>query len=324
MKVCDTHYDYYLKSEAEYSLHPKLHKTYDAFPANILDLQNIIFYGPPDVGKYTQMLRSICKYSPTALKYDKKIIILCNKLSYTIKISDIHFEVDMSLLGCNSKSLWNDIYNHIVDVMLANKTHRGIIVCKYFQEIPSELLDCFYSYMQTLSNSSISIKYILLTEEISFIPDAISNRCHIISVPRPSKPRYANCDNLKTYKDGTIIPGSISKINAELILRLSKPYELICNTILDKINNIDTLGFTDMRDKLYDLHIYNLDVTDCIWYILHKLISQNKIPNDKISGVILQIYKILQYYNNNYRPIYHLESFVFYLINTIYGFTEGM
>jgi len=36
-----------------------------------------------------------------------------------------------------------------------------------------------------------------------------------------------------------------------------------------------------------------------------------------MSDVLINTYKFLQYYNNNYRPIYHLENFVFMLINMV-------
>ena len=57
----------------------------------------------------------------------------------------------MSLMGCHSKMLWNEVYNQIVDILLAKAEKSGIIVCKYFHEIHSELLDIFYSYMQSNS-----------------------------------------------------------------------------------------------------------------------------------------------------------------------------
>ena len=37
----------------------------------------------------------------------KKMHITVAKQNYTIKVSDIHYEVDLSLLGCNSKILWH-------------------------------------------------------------------------------------------------------------------------------------------------------------------------------------------------------------------------
>ena len=105
MKFYDTHFDDYIASNSAISLHPKLNKAYESFPPDLHDLKNMVFYGPKGVGKYTQMLAAIKKYSPTELKYDKKISILYNKNTYFFKISDIHYEIDMSLLGCNSKLL---------------------------------------------------------------------------------------------------------------------------------------------------------------------------------------------------------------------------
>jgi len=68
----------------------------------------------------------------------------------------------MSLLGCNSKLLWHEIYQQLVDIISAKTEKSGIIVCKEFHNIHSELLENFYSYMQNNNDSSINIKFILL------------------------------------------------------------------------------------------------------------------------------------------------------------------
>ena len=193
MKINEIHFDNYIQLHNENSLHPQLSKVYKNFPEKLSNLKNLIFYGPNGVGKYTQMFASIKKYSPSELKYEKKLSITYNKNTYFFKISDIHYEVDMSLIGCYSKMLWNDIYNQIVDILLAKQEKSGIIVCKYFHEIHSELLDIFYSYMQTLNTKNIDLKFIIITEELSFIPDNIVNCCHLIKVPRPSKTIYNKC-----------------------------------------------------------------------------------------------------------------------------------
>ena len=139
------------------------------------------------------MLLSILKYSPSELKYDKKMCVTFDKNNYFYKISDIHVEIDMALLGCNSKLLWNDIYNHILDILSARQNHIGIIVCKNFHKIHSELLDIFYSYLQTLNHKNIHLHYVFVTENISFIPDNILDRCKIIPVKRPNKTAYKKC-----------------------------------------------------------------------------------------------------------------------------------
>ena len=148
------------------------------------------------------MLVAIKKYSPTELKYEKKLSITYNKNNYVFKISDIHYEIDMSLLGCHSKLLWNEFYNQIVDIILAKSEKTGIIVCKYFHEIHSELLESLYSYMQTLNtyNSAIDLKFIIITEQISCIPDNILNCCKVITIARPSRILYNKFINNKNNK----------------------------------------------------------------------------------------------------------------------------
>jgi len=318
MKFHETHFEEYIKKE---NLHPKLEKIYNNnFPKTINKLGNLIFYGPSGVGKYTQMLNSIKKYSQTDLKYEKKISLTFNKQQYFFKISDIHFEIDMSLLGCNSKLLWHEIYQQIIDIVSAKHERTGIIVCKYFHEIHSELLENFYSYMQKNNSLSINLKFIIISEHISFIPDNILNCCEIINVSRPSKATYTKC--LKTKLPNNLKLENITNIknlhlfNEDIMLH----YKIICNKIINSIININDLNFQKFRDLLYDIFIYNLDITECIWYILSSLIEKKLIKKEHLTDIMIKTYCFFQYYNNNYRPIYHLENYIFFLAKKIYGY----
>ena len=318
MKFHETHFEEYIKKE---NLHPKLEKIYNHnFPKTINKLGNLIFYGPSGVGKYTQMLNSIKQYSPSELKYEKKISLTFNKQQYFFKISDIHYEIDMSLLGCNSKLLWHDIYQQLIDIVSAKSEKSGIIVCKYFNEIHSELLENFYSYMQKNNALSINLKFIIITEHISFIPDNILNCCEIINVSRPSKATYTKY--LKTKLPTNLEVKSITNIknlhlfNEDIMLH----YKIICNKIINSIININDLNFQKFRDLLYDIFIYNLDITECVWYILSSLIEKKLIKKQHLTGIMIKTYCFFQYYNNNYRPIYHLENYLFFLAAKIYDY----
>ena len=318
MKFYETHFEEYINENNRLNLHPKLGKLYEKFPMHLQNLKNIIFYGPNGTGKYTQMLKSIKKYSPTDLKYEKKISLTYNKQQYFFKISDIHYEVDMSLLGCNSKLLWHEIYQQIIDIISAKTEKSGIIVCKYFHDIHSELLENFYSYMQKNNDTSIDLKFILITEEISFIPDNILNCCEIINITRPTKTLYVKC--IKSKLPTKLKPENITNIkilhlyNEELMLQ----YKIICNKIIHNIININDLHFLKFRDILYDIFIYNLDISDCIWYILTKLIEERKIKKEYLSDILKKTYCFFQYYNNNYRPIYHVENYLLNLAKIIH------
>jgi hypothetical protein len=75
-----------------------------------------------------------------------------------------------------------------------------------------------------------------------------------------------------------------------------------------------------VRNQLYDIFIYNLDVTDCIWYIIEKLVETEHIKDEDMRDIMRKLYICIQYFNNNYRPIYHLESFIFYIVKKVHGF----
>lgn len=318
MKFYETQFEEYISENNKSNLHPKLKKIYDNFPPKINNLKNIIFYGPSGVGKYTQMLSSIKKYSPSELKYEKKISVTLNKQSYFFKISDIHYEINMSLLGCNSKILWHEIFQQIIDIISGKTEKCGIIVCKYFHEIHNELLDNFYSYMQQNNFASVNIKFILITEHLSFIPDNILNCCETIHVSRPTKVMYYKCLNLKIPTKAKLEHVTNIKLLNNYNQELMIPYKMICNKIIKHMLSYKDIHFLKFREMIYDIFIYNLYISDCIWYILSTLIERKYIQSENISDLLIKTYRFFQYYNNNYRPIYHLENYLFYIIQTMH------
>ena len=317
LKFKETNFDEYLISANKNQLHPKLNPIYKNIKKinpNINEISNLIFYGVSGVGKYTQLLIFLKYYSPSQLKYEKKMHITVAKQNYTIKVSDIHYEVDLSLLGCNSKILWHEIYMQIMDSIIAKDNKTGIIVCKNFHCIHNELLEIFYSYMQKFKEKNITIKFIFITEHISFIPSNILNSCLMISVPQPTKINLNKCINLK-QKQSVCVEENIKYA----FLNKSISYINNSNILINKIINYETTKFNDIRELLYNMLILDLNILDCIWYIFSQLIIMNKINNEDVHMLLIRFYVIIQRYNNNYRPIMHLESFIFILINTIHG-----
>lgn len=316
MKFMETHYEDYIHSKQTCNLHPRLDKMIAKLPASIFNLRNIIFYGPSGTGKYSQMLYTIKKYSSSELKYEKKICITYNKQQYFFKISDIHYEIDMSLLGCNSKLLWHEIYLQIIDIISSKHEKCGIIVCKNFHEIHSELLDNFYSYMQH-NTSVVDIKFILISENVSFIPDNILNCCETIQIQRPSKISLSKCIKTKLKLDIKMSQiTNIKNIHCD-ITELMYPHKIICDKIIGEMSNVNELKFLQFRDILYDIFIYNLDISECIWYILSFFVKNTQIKKQQLSKALCKTYTFLQYYNNNYRPIYHFENYLLGIVSLI-------
>jgi hypothetical protein len=319
MKLTECHFEDYLNNIKKHNLHPKFLKQLDMFPEKIDHLKNVILYGPAGIGKYSQALNIIKKYSPSELKYEKKIGVQFNKTQYIMKISDIHYEVDMSLLGCNAKLLWHEIFQQIVDIVSAKTFHKcGIILCKHFSEIHNELLDAFYSYMQN-NMHSIDLKFILITDEISFIPTNILNCCETIPFQRPCKTSYAHITKRKWNPKLNL--NAITNIKYLQLddVKINEEYKIICNKIIHSITNLKELNYLKFRELIYDIFIYNLNMAQCLFYILSSLVEKGHLDRDAVSNVLVETYAFLKYYNNNYRPIYHVEQYFLNLSKIING-----
>ncbi len=364
MKYYETFFDEYVQAKNNFDLHPELSNTISQLPDSIYNLNNLIIYGPSGIGKYSTSLKIINKYSNNELKYDKKITVATDKQSYSFKKSDIHYEIDISLLGCTSKLLWHEIFFRIVDVISMKKEKTGIILCKNFHLIHSELLEVFYSYMQQYNHSQANIKiiFIIISEQVSFLPSQIYNSCQIINVNRPSDELYlkymsslnTNLPNIKDTsqfskyvynlnpqkqrrksinqdifnvidKEGII---NIKELHAFPIIQLTNQdfpndaFNIICDKIINEINNINKINYTEFRDILYDILTYDLDVSECLWYILNYYIQNNSLDKNNIQEILLESYSFFKYYNNNYRPIYHLESIFFNIIKKVHNLNE--
>jgi len=365
IKFYETHYDDYIVSNEKVSLQPKIMNIINnILPNDFNDFKNIIFYGLSGSGKYTCALSLVKKYSLSNLKYEKKINIQFSKQEYCFKISDIHYEIDMSLLGCNSKLLWHEIYSQIVDIISLKTDKKGIIMCKNFNEIQIELLDNFYSYMQSNIYSNVNIKFLLITESISFIPENIIKCSNIINFSRPTKKLYTliynnniihNSANNSLHNSVNLLNNSdvkneclkktdikkehsslgqktedflsqdnLKKINniKNLFCSIENPikhYQYISNKIVNEYicNNSKKINFLKLRELIYDIFVYNLNVNEIIFNILFLLTEKYDFDNIQFTEILTKTYKFLKYYNNNYRPIYHAELYIYHLINII-------
>tara|TARA_X000000368_G_scaffold313540_2_gene251164 strand:- start:6538 stop:7470 length:933 start_codon:yes stop_codon:yes gene_type:complete len=304
MRFHEEHYSDYIDTLNNNNFHKKLSKITGNLPSNLDDLCNLIIYGPSGSGKYSQVLNIIKRYSNSNLKYEKRISIQAQKNDINIKISDIHYEIDMNILGCNSKTVWNEIFNQILNIINQSKINKGIIVCKNFETIHSELLDIFFSYMQNNSN----IKYILITTNVSFIPDIILNKCEIINVPIIAKGLINSVVKGGSNKTCNIkyLKGDVTEIDN---IELNRG-----NKILELIIDYKSIKYAELRDIIYNLLIYNIDINYIIWHIISTLIKDKYIKEYEIPDVLLKTYTFFQFYNNNYRPIYHLENYIYYLV----------
>ena len=352
MKLTETHFTDYINKKSLHTL--PIFTEVKKLP----QLNNLIIYGAAGIGKYSYALNIIKQFSASELKYEKKINIMNtsnknnnnntnnnnnnnntnnNKNNFYFKLSDIHYEVDMALIGCNSKQLWNDIYLQIIDIISAKKQKEGIILCINFNSIHSELLDIFYSYMQTNFNSNIAIRFIIITTNISFVPDNIINCCEKITLKRPSKKVYNTTLNISLKNNFN--SNKITNIKDLLFENTSIPIEMLdeedpspynsimqtshyalSSLLVNFILKYNEFNFLELREMLYDICIYDINLYSVLSYIIHQLLLKKMLTSKKLNTILIKLIDFLKLYNNNYRPIYHLERYILYIISVVHDF----
>ena len=166
----------------------------------------------------------------------------------------------------------------------------------------------------------MKLTYILISENIGFIPDNILEKCQIINFKRPTKKQYKKCTNIQIPSN--ILLEDIRNIKNIVndISILNNIEDKITKRIIEKMENYKDIDFLEFRDLIYDIFIYNLDMNICLYKILEHFIKNEKLNNDNISSILFESYKFFRFYNNNYRPIYHLERFLYYLCKVIHEF----
>ena len=136
----------------------------------------------------------------------------------------------------------------------------------------------------------------------------------MISFPKPAKSNLIKC-----FKQSSLTNTKIEDITNLKDLKVQNEQintnNVVCKKIIEQMENYEKLKYSDFREQIYDIFIYNLDVSECIYEILNTLIQKKKIKN--LDEILKKTYNFFKYYNNNYRPIYHLENYLFYLISII-------
>jgi hypothetical protein len=317
MRYHEERFDEYISAVENADLHPSIGKMFKGGPCTDKTLSNLIIYGPSGVGKYSQALRLLKPYSPTDLKYCNTITLQSGKQEHHLKISDIHYEVDMEQLGCNSRTLWCDIHTHIVDVVRSKHTETkfGVILCKNFHKIANDLLETFYSYIQN-TDKGITVKYIFLTESVSFIPDSIVSSCRIVPVARPSKSTYGKCLGINTRQIDTSRIHNIKDLKDKV--NYMNPSHSYSDKIVSSILDYENIKMYEMREILYNLLIFDVGPIETLWGTISLLLTAGHIEKNQLQYILISCFEFLQHYNNNYRPIYHLESLVYSIIKIIH------
>ena len=75
MKYYETTFEDYINTAKNKNMHPELLTIYNSLSNEVNENKNIIFYGKSGIGKYSQILLFLQKFSPTKLKYENKMLM---------------------------------------------------------------------------------------------------------------------------------------------------------------------------------------------------------------------------------------------------------
>lgn len=314
----------YLAHSKQNSLHPELLGIIDDLPDTLLELPNVLLHGAPGVGKYTQALNILAKYSPTGLRFERRISVAHNKDTYSYIISDVHIEIDMKTLGCNAKLLWDSILGHL-DIMTRQQNKPAFaIMCKNFDNIRNDLLEGFYSYMSSFTNTmniggnqQTHYKFILITENVSHISRRIRNLCLRLPVSRPANVRFKSI--IPKGKNKQIAFKALGNTKDALYLG-STPSNVtkVIEKLMAHIKNAaagNSVDFIQLRLDLYDILVYNLSTRDILDTLASRVLlgECGPIKDKQIKKMFVETNNFFKLYNNNYRAIYHLEKYIMLL-----------
>lgn len=277
---------------------------------SLCHLPNLVFYGAPGIGKYSQALFLLSKHGK--LTNRKKIAIYDdtkksdNKPLCHIWASDIHYEIDMQEL---TRETWHVIHQQICEIVSARPLgeKHGVIMCLNFHRISPTLLNSFHTFMQMTakrispsSSSSPVIRFLFITETLTFIPPSILHTCDVVSLARPSMISYARAIHAN-HQMGC----SISQIQDDLRKEYVRPRKTITNF------EACQLGFTHPRKSktrqqcvaiqnrhvpfvkrrpisgpyLNDMRLLDVDVENVIWEIIKR--QSPSSPHDELLKMCL-------------------------------------
>lgn len=275
-----------------------------SIPESIHDIPHLLIYGPYNSNKYLTALSIIRQYSPSQLKSQKKIELEISKCQTIFQCSDVHYEIDFGLLGTSFKTIWSEFLKHILTITNLKGNKTSFILIHNFHDIPDDMLEYFYANINMI-RSNITVKFILITRHISFIPDNIFNYFQLV-----------RCQNSKNTKTTTKMNMMKTTNNSSTTIHSSLNNKIYIDTVEKKLSEQlhsslfieDRSIYQVLRDKIYQVFTKKMNTHNVLTYLVFEMMKNDEIKD--IDGFFNTFFYNMKLYNNNYRPIYHFESII--------------
>ena len=298
-------FDEYLRVRAS---QPALHPEIGAMIGGLDGPRNLIVYGRGSIGKYYLAMDMIRAFSPLDLHYEKMMPIQYNKKTYNVRISDVHFEIDMQMLGTNSRLIWQNIFAAVLDIVEAamTKARARFIMLKNFQDVSSEMYELLLCYIGDRITKPANIYYVVITEGVSFIHNELLEKFTVVQVPVPSEGALA-CMNEGAAAGVWRRPSAAEARYAH--------EDLIFGSLARCVDGFAADRCVALRNIIYDVLIYNIPPAKVLFRLMRHMMAGKAAA--RVDRAFFRLPHMMAEYNNNYRPIIHLERIIIYFVDVL-------
>lgn len=280
-------------------LHSHIISYLDTFPTQLSGLPSLIISGPAGSGKYTVALVIVSGFSPSGMRYEKKLSIssggCASQDAPSLPMSDIHFEVDMALPCFGTRASWISVHNAIVSAVEIRKKKEAIVLCKNFNQAEHDLRRIFASFM-TAHTGPVHLRYLILTEHLSMLSPDIRRLCGRVPIGKPGITRSR-------------------ELRGEQMNMPNVEHESAKGAIRAVVHNKNPATLFNLREALYAGLIRNMNVSEWAWYIFREWsCAHDKAPSPDEELIALgELMAFHKHHLSSYRPVFHLERLVLFL-----------
>ena len=275
---------------------------------------NLIIYGQKDIGKTTLIKSLLCNYGCNTIN-DKE-------LSYEIYQDYYYFNL---LIISDKKTLINYIkdivrsYNHYTN-------NKNTIILDHF-----ECLNCYFQDLLKviIEKASITSSFIIITNNLTNINNAIQSRSISIRIPLPSKyDRFIYIKNILNkeevdfndfllFKDCSDITNNIDSIinYHKYGIKYNNITDILSYKLIELFNESE-LNIEKIKELAYDIKQLNI-LKDIIMNIFEKVFTYYGNINKEL--LIKETARYEHIINKSYRDIIYLESYLIRLYKIING-----
>ena len=331
---------YLCKEEEDFKFNKNIIKKIIKF-AEKGKLPHLIFHGDYGSGKLAIILYFLKVLLKNNQVYNRNSLPFTtsngnNEWTINIIKSPYYFELDAQDFGYNDKKILSSFISEICKNVNIITNKYNIIIIKNAENLS---IDAQYTFRRIMEKNFKSCRIIFSTHNTALMDDSIISRCIMFRIPSPkNKELYEYlsniCDNESIPYNSPdlkeIVIRSKRNINTSLLLLqtsyenniYTKPtfnHEIFLESIIEEIQDYKNYKPLVIRNKIYLMLLHSISVNDFMEKLIKNTFEKKKLDFNQKKKIIRSALFYNKTLNMGYRQIYHIESFVNFLVLILHG-----